>query len=379
MKKLTRLCVAALCILNSYTAFADCIKVAVTSQNQIKIEAVREAFQSRFPNDEIDILAIKTSSGIPEQPLGHETALKGAKNRLTNLPEGVISSVNYMVSIENYIEQSSSTGMWKDIGVILLVDNSKKSQEGVSMTKATSFPAKFVQLAKEMSSSSEISEEGFSFTIGQAIAFSYGDRSIDPHDWHRESEFGGVSRQALIKEAIFKAIHADEIAFLKDQIELYPDFPKPGILFEDFFPVLSNGDTFQLCIDLLYEHYEGKNIEAVIGLESRGFILGAALAYKLGVGFVPVRKPGKLPGATYTVSYEKEYGSDSLCISQSALKQEQRVLIIDDLIATGGTAKAAIELVKMAGGIPVEFASVLEVKVLDGRDKLGIPSFNLID
>lgn len=177
----------------------------------------------------------------------------------------------------------------------------------------------------------------------------------------------------------FKTLHKADIALLKSQIALYPDFPKPGILFEDFFPLCSNEKAFKLCIDLLAERYKTQNIDVIVGLESRGFILGSALAYKLGVAFVPIRKPGKLPGLTYSVSYEKEYGLDTLTISKTALKKNQRVLIIDDLIATGGTAKAGIELVTLAGGIPVEFASILEVKELGGRKKLSIPSFNLLD
>jgi adenine phosphoribosyltransferase len=177
----------------------------------------------------------------------------------------------------------------------------------------------------------------------------------------------------------FKIFHREEIAFLKNQIALYPDFPKTGILFEDFFPLLSNAKALQTCIDLFYERYKNKNIDVIVGLESRGFLLGAALAYKLGVGFVPIRKPGKLPGSLFSVNYEKEYGLDTLTISQTAILPNQRVLIIDDLIATGGTAKAAIELVNLAGGIPIEFTSLLEIEELAGREKLGIPSFNLLD
>lgn len=178
---------------------------------------------------------------------------------------------------------------------------------------------------------------------------------------------------------IFKAIHANEIQSLKTKINVYKDFPKKGILFQDFSPILWHSESFQICINLFYEFYNQRGIEAVVGLESRGFIIGAALAYKLGVSFIPVRKAGKIPGAVYTVDYEKEYGMDSFCIAMDALNPDQNVLIIDDLIATGGSAIAAIELVKLAGGNPVEFASILEIKELRGRQKLNIPSFNLID
>lgn len=177
----------------------------------------------------------------------------------------------------------------------------------------------------------------------------------------------------------FKAEHQAELAQLKSLIAIYPDFPKAGIIFEDFTPILCDDEAFSLCISLLADYCQTKGFEAVAGLESRGFIIGAALAYKLGVAFIPLRKPGKLPGPVYTVHYGKEYGTDSLSISKNALKPDQKVLIVDDLIATGGSANAAIELVENAGGVAAEFISLLEVKGLNGRDKLKIPSFNLLD
>lgn len=379
MKKSVGPSLIAICILLCFPAFAETFRIAVASQNPIKIAAVKEAFQNRFPDDDIQIMTFKTSSMIPEQPIGYEVALKGVKNRLSSLPAYIQSSADYVISIENYIEESSEGQSWKDLGMLLFIDCTKPDEEKVVLTQATAIPIHYVNLAQEMSLSSQISKQGYPVTIGEAIKKSFPDRNINPQDWHQEPEFGGISRQELLKEAIYRALYADEIQFLKKQITLYADFPKKGIVFEDFCPLLCNAQAFQLCIDLLYERYKMEGIEKVIGLESRGFILGAALAYKLGVGFVPVRKPGKLPGSIFSISYEKEYGSDCLAIAQNALKQNERVLIVDDLIATGGTAKAAIDLVLLAGGNPVEFVSLLEVKGLKGRDKLGIPSFNLLD
>lgn len=381
MKKIAGLATAILCLFTHFPAFADNIKVVVASQNPIKTSAVREAFQEQFPSDNIDIFEYKSESGIPEQPIGNLTAIRGANNRLQSVPQEVISSANYSVSVENYIEQTESKHTWNDIGLILVNDLSQTNaeKEKIVLTQPVQIPEHFVNLAKELSPASQITDEGYPITVGEAIQKCFKDKSVNPHDWHREPEFGGISRLRLIKEGVFKALNAKDIAYLKSQIVTYKDFPKPGILFQDFLPIMINEKSFKICIDLLYNRYKNKDIKAVVGLESRGFILGSALAYKLGVGFIPVRKPGKLPGPIYTVSYEKEYGSDTLSISQSALGKNQRVLIIDDLIATGGTAKAAIELVKMANGEPVEFASILEIKELEGRGKLGIPSFNLID
>ena len=289
------------------------------------------------------------------------------------MPEN-LGAADYIVSIENYIEQSSVTQRWYDKGLILC---KQASQEIILTTKSVLIPDMYVKLAQEMST--DVSERGFSVTVGQAIQQSFPDRCIDKHDWHCEVEFGGVSRQQLLKDSLGKALHADTLHFLKSLVITYPDFPKPGITFANFLPILHEAQAFKMTIDLLAQRYRTKNISAIVGLESRGFILGAALAYELGVSFVPIRKPGKLPGAVYSVNYEKEYGFDTLVIAQDSIQPGQRVIIIDDLIATGGSARAAIELVRLAGGQPVEFVSLLQVDALEEFAYLSIPSFNLID
>ena len=183
----------------------------------------------------------------------------------------------------------------------------------------------------------------------------------------------------MLKDALDKALYADELQYLKSLVLMYPDFPKPGIMFANFLPIVHDAQAFKVMIELLAQRYRSKNISAIVGLESRGFILGAALAYELGISFIPVRKPGKLPGAVHSVSYQKEYGFDTLVIAQDSIQPGQRVIIIDDLIATGGSARAAIELVRLAGGQPVEFVSILKVDALEEYAFLSIPSFNLID
>ena len=148
-----------------------------------------------------------------------------------------------------------------------------------------------------------------------------------------------------------------------------PDFPKPGIVFKDITPLLANGPAWQQVINQLVERYRDK-IDIILGIESRGFIFGSALAYALGCGHALVRKPGKLPASTFEASYELEYGTDTLEIHQDAFTPNSRVLLIDDLLATGGTAQAAISLAEKLQANIVEAAFLVELSFLGGRERL---------
>lgn len=166
---------------------------------------------------------------------------------------------------------------------------------------------------------------------------------------------------------------------LKKLIREVPDFPKKGILFYDITTLLKDKRGFATLIDALSEHYIEKEIDLVLGMEARGFIFGPALAYRLNAGFVPVRKPGKLPAETAAVKYDLEYGSNSLEIHKDAIEKGQRVLIVDDLLATGGTAAATVSLAKSLGGVISGVAFVVELDFLNGRDKLkGCDVFSLL-
>jgi len=156
---------------------------------------------------------------------------------------------------------------------------------------------------------------------------------------------------------------------LKRLIREVPDFPKQGILFYDITTLLKDKTGFAQLIDLFSEHYIGRQIDLVLGMEARGFIFGPALAYRLNAGFVPVRKPGKLPAATVKVEYELEYGSNALELHQDAIEKGQRVLIVDDLLATGGTAEATARLATLLGGQIAGLAFVVELDFLNGREK----------
>jgi adenine phosphoribosyltransferase len=162
----------------------------------------------------------------------------------------------------------------------------------------------------------------------------------------------------------------NDIASIRRAIRDIPDFPKPGIVFKDITPLLSDGQLFGRTIDMLADRYRSQKIDAVLGIESRGFIIGSALAYELGAGFCIVRKPGKLPYETHSASYELEYGTDALEIHVDAMPANARVIIADDLIATGGTAAATAKLVSKLGGTVVECAFVIELSFLKGREKL---------
>ncbi len=162
----------------------------------------------------------------------------------------------------------------------------------------------------------------------------------------------------------------ERVSLLRSRIRDVPDFPREGILFKDITPLLADVDAFRASIELIAERLDGQPVDAVIGIESRGFMFGAALADKLGVGFVPVRKPGKLPAATYRAEYDLEYGSDAVEIHQDALQPGDKVVVVDDLIATGGTAKATDELVQRCGAEVAAFAFVINLVALEGTKKL---------
>jgi adenine phosphoribosyltransferase len=165
---------------------------------------------------------------------------------------------------------------------------------------------------------------------------------------------------------------------LKDCIRNIPDFPKPGVQFKDLTTLWKDKRAFKDSIDMLYERYRSKGIHKVVGAESRGFVVASPLAYLLGAGFVPVRKKGKLPYKQVEVTYQLEYGTDTLTIHEDAIERGDNELIADDLLATGGTLKAMTELVKKLEGNVVEAAFLVELQFLDGRKGIDIPVFSLV-
>lgn len=164
---------------------------------------------------------------------------------------------------------------------------------------------------------------------------------------------------------------------IKQKIRTIPDFPKTGIMFRDITTLLEDPVGLKMCIDNFYNRYKDKKIDVIVGIDSRGFILGGALAYLLGIGFVPVRKKGKLPYKTINEKYDLEYGSAELEIHIDSIKKGQRVLIIDDLIATAGTMSAAINLIEKLGGEIIECAVIVDLPDLHGRAKIEKKGYKL--
>ncbi len=162
----------------------------------------------------------------------------------------------------------------------------------------------------------------------------------------------------------------DSIEYLNRLLRDVPDFPKKGILFKDITPLLQDARGLRLAVDLMGAPFEGADVDVVLGIESRGYLFAAPLAYKLGAGIVLVRKPGKLPYRKRSASYALEYGTDTIEMHEDAIGKGQRVLLVDDLIATGGTASAAAELVEKSGGKVVAFTFLIELAFLAGRKKL---------
>ncbi len=182
------------------------------------------------------------------------------------------------------------------------------------------------------------------------------------------------SRQDLVG-----ALSPEREAWLKSFIRSLPDFPQPGVLFRDITPLLQNAETMRFTLEAIAARYRNAGIQKVVGIESRGFIFGVPIAYLLGVGFAPVRKQGKLPAETMTIEYSLEYGSNALEIHTDALLPGERALIVDDLLATGGTAAATRQLVEQVGGVPVSLAFVIELSGLRGRERLnGVDVFSLL-
>lgn len=166
---------------------------------------------------------------------------------------------------------------------------------------------------------------------------------------------------------------------IKEKIRTVPHWPIEGVMFRDITTLLQDGKAFKHVCDELYNRYKDMKIDVIVGIESRGFIFGAVLAYKLGIGFVLIRKPGKLPYKTISAEFEKEYGKDKMEIHEDAIKKGDKVLLVDDLLATAGTSKASIKLIEELGGEIVETAFIIDLPDLKGRDKLeGYKVFSLV-
>ncbi|WOO77867.1 Adenine phosphoribosyltransferase [Vanrija pseudolonga] len=174
-----------------------------------------------------------------------------------------------------------------------------------------------------------------------------------------------------------------DVAYLKSLLGVHPGFPKEGITFLDIFPILRDPFAFETLLTHLINHitttHAGVKPDVIVGLDARGFLFGPIIALRLGAAFVPVRKAGKLPGATFKAEYAKEYGTDVFEIQEGAIKPGQKVIVVDDLIATGGSATAAGELIKKSGGVTLEYLFVVGLSFLKGHEKLDAPVYSIVD
>lgn len=194
-------------------------------------------------------------------------------------------------------------------------------------------------------------------------------RAPTPRGVDRDKPAATVSPRKA-RKALSRAFELDHMAYIRNLIRGIPDFPQKGILYRDITPLLADPKAFHIVLDAMAERFVGEHIDAVVGIESRGFIFGGALAARLNTSFVPVRKPGKLPYRTDKVAYSLEYGESELEMHRDSIHQGANVLVVDDLLATGGTAAAAGELVERQSAHVAAYAFVIELSGLDGRDRL---------
>ncbi len=348
------------------------IKIGVASTSPLKKKAVLEVFQMLFPNKHIHLSAYSAQSNVAEQPVGENNGIEGARNRLKNAQIQSTHEEDYFVAIENYIEESpQNTNQWIDRAAVWV---QKKGRPAIlEHSQPVSFEAKFALEAKRRTREPyPLQNTGFSITAGKIIQEGFKDHreAILSDDWQKHPKFGGISRKKLIQQAIAKAV-------IKNEITAIPNFPKAPVTFQDISPLLGNPEIFQAVINLFADKYHSKGIDAVAGLEARGFILGAPLALKMNVPFIPIRKKGKLPRPTHHQRYLTEYSEDEIEISVESLKGKT-VLIVDDLLATGGTLKAADDLLKSAGAEMTYSTCLIELLALQGKNKLHSPFFSLI-
>ena len=170
----------------------------------------------------------------------------------------------------------------------------------------------------------------------------------------------------------------DDYTYVREHVRIVPDFPKKGIMFLDITTAINDAESLRIMVDFLYEKFKDQKIDYVAGIESRGFIFGAALAYKLGCGFTAIRKPNKLPAKTIKEDYSLEYGTNTIEIHEDALKQGNRVIVVDDLLATGGTALAACNLISKLGAVAVATAFPIELDPLKGRERIEAAGYEVI-
>ena len=330
------------------------IEIGLASKCGGKNQAVLQAFIEIFPDREIHIKTFgssrkRTSRRIPAKMGSRDSALLSAREFLKNAKELLARNavrqghseprIDYWIALEKYSTETPAVDK-----ILVLVEDINIHSEGVDIASPIEIP---VDHSRKTSPS---------------------------HPAHQENQ---ILVQKAIKQA---AANAEKtfLAHLETQVPTFPDFPIKGIMFRPMTKIINQAALFNSAIELVARKYHDQKIDAVLALDSRGYIIGAPLALKLGASFVPITKKGKTPGKTHRATYQKEYGPDELEISAQADLEGKRVLIIDDLIATGGTLLAAQTLAKKAGATVAGIFCLIELVDLHGRDKLEFPFDTLI-
>lgn len=340
------------------------LSVLLTSESALKIQAVKSFFKETLDKD-VDVKGINCSEcKLPEQPIVNtlNNGFYCAKERMNfGRTKENFDDYDYVVSIESIVDISFSNIEDK---CCILIYHKGILAHGESF--GINFDIKYYEHLENNYKLIEYNNKiyGYECTIGEII---HNDNSeTDSKNWMKT--ICNIDRADQIKSGIKKAFNKlEKYRNIKDELhgayDAYPDYPTKGVLFYDIFPLFKDAKLCRLMVKYIANHYRYDDITYIVGLESRGFCLGVAVAYKLKVGFIPVRKAGKLPGDVLKTSYQKEYGSDS-CEIQSNLSKDDKVLIIDDLIATGGSMKAAVDLINQVGCKIVDCCVLKNVPIL---------------
>lgn len=343
------------------------MKIALTSESPIKVKAVREIFKPNYKN--LIIETFNTGQDLPSQPI-NDGGMMACRERIKVLDKKLkekVKEYDYIISIESSILFDVNKEIY-DVVNIILKEKGDVYMITSSFIKIPKLFHRLIEILSRKYTNKKTMIPSFNLTFGQILK----EKRFVKDDKNWMKELVDVDRQNQIKDAIIDLL---ETIQLKKAFKKYPDFPKKGVNFKDINPIFADSKLFDILVNMMVKSTRNTPTK-IVGLESRGFILGTALARKLGVGFVPIRKKGKLPGETYSVDYEKEYGVDTFEIQKHSLDKDDNVLIIDDLLATGGSMIAGIKLVRMMGA---KLQSCMVIEKVDALYDIAIEQLNKLN
>jgi len=347
----------------SQWAQANTLVIGLASSSEVKKRAVEETFQKLFPESTLELDTYSAASEIADQPVGESNGILGARNRLKNAKQlSGLKHYDYWVSIENYIGQPKApSDSWFDQAVVILEKNGKTGV--IEKSREVPFEAELGEQARLATPENyPYLDSGFSVTSGKMIQAKLAKEGmiVAHDDWH--AYYGGNSRKELIKEVIFKAL-------VRSEIDTVVDFKKKGVQYQELTDIMYHPALFQAVVDAMIAPYEGLKIDAVAALESRGWFFGIPMAMKLKVPFYPIRKKGKLAKPTHSVTYKTEYSEDEMEISVDSFNGKT-ILVVDDVLATGGSIRAAEDLLRQAGAGTMYSTCLVELLNFSGRNTL---------